>query len=255
MGSRNIKVVRTAKRLNRNMLPRLSADHSENPYNVEETHMVSIFQGAVEFIAHMPVPVRIHLKQDTKQCRPLLASPGIPMADISGVVDKCRVTAILPSLILFLHGSKVPIVVHIVREDQVPGSGVVPEVGGGLGGYFTNENWLGGNFERTRRGSGGAVGTTDVYGVEFEVVVILDHFAKSCAGEPEELATPGELRANLDGRWRSMYSRTYGKLGGLEGGLEREENEGLVVSTRELSMRSMVTRRGELTSSPRYCIY
>lgn len=69
------------------------------------------------------------------------------MADIRLIIDISGIATILPSIILFLDRSNVPIAVDIVREDQVPGSRVVSEVGCRLGGDRANVQALGSNFQ------------------------------------------------------------------------------------------------------------
>lgn len=83
---------------------------------------------------HLPHPIRIQLQQHAEQLRFLRTNPSIPMADIRLIIDISGIATILPSLILFLDRSNVPIAVDVVREDQVPGSRVVSEVGCRLGG-------------------------------------------------------------------------------------------------------------------------
>lgn len=90
--------------------------------------MRSTLQRAMELAAHHPIPIWVSLKKHTKQRGFLLPNPSIPMADISSVVNESRIAAILPSLVLLLDRSEVPIVVYRVGKDEVTGSGIIFEV-------------------------------------------------------------------------------------------------------------------------------
>lgn len=142
----DIKVIRPAKRLNRGVLSIHVSNISCN-HNLPSTYMTRSPQRGMKLTTHLPHPIRIQLQQHAEQLRFLRTNPSIPMADIRLVIDISGIATILPSLVLFLDRSNVPIAVDIVREDQMPRSRVVSKVGCRLGGDRADVQALSSNFQ------------------------------------------------------------------------------------------------------------
>jgi hypothetical protein len=101
------------------------------------------FHGTEKLVTHLPAVIWVQKERNAEKGGLLGADPRIPMPDICRIVNHCSCSTGSPNFILFIYGIEVMVIVHVVREDEMPGLGVVLEVGCSLGWDCTDESALG----------------------------------------------------------------------------------------------------------------
>lgn len=164
------------------------------------------FHGTEKLRTHPPVIIGVQKERNTEKGRLLRADPGVPMPDIGRIVNHRSCSTRSQEFIPFIYGIQVIVIVDVVRKDEMPGSGVVLEVGRSLGWDRANENAVARQVERTIGGSSGIVATANFEGVDLEIVLVsFNNVRQGRAGKPKDFAL-GKLRGTIkiDTRSRVM---------------------------------------------------
>lgn len=102
--------------------------------------MFGSLKRALEIIVCVPQSILSFGDLNTKQLRPFLPLPDIPMSNIGGIVDERAVTALFPLLVLFCHSGQISIGVYFSGKDKIASCWVITEVAGRFARYRTNKS-------------------------------------------------------------------------------------------------------------------
>ena len=92
--------------------------------------MPGTIQHVVELVPKMPTLLRVLIKLDGEQRRPLRPRPCIPMSLVRVIVHKGSITAVLPLLVVLENFGQIPVLVDVVRKNEKAGLGCVAKAVG-----------------------------------------------------------------------------------------------------------------------------